>query len=151
MSLLLFTAGRSKLSEPIEEAHYDIGEQFHIQFVWRIPNDDYLRAIFSAEVLMLDEVSYKYVVRLVNFVAGRQEDSSGNMRPAEDVSRELWAKVIDLTGQKIAVAYEADDGRALWLRFETLTGEHNFFQRLNELPEYFRDKIPEEVQNRLLD
>jgi hypothetical protein len=42
--------------------------------------------------------------------------------------------VNSLSGNKISLAYEADDGRPLWLRLETLTGEHNFFHRLNELP-----------------
>jgi hypothetical protein len=95
---------------------------------------------------MLDELSHKYVVNLAEFVAGRQEDSRGDMRSPEEVSRDYWAKVINLTGHKIAVAYESDDGRPLWLRFETLTGEHNFFSRLNELPEYFKKRLPEDFE-----
>ncbi|MFN2190196.1 MAG: hypothetical protein ACK2T3_15645 [Candidatus Promineifilaceae bacterium] len=134
------------MSETIPEAQFAVGDYFHLQFVWRIPNQDYLRAIFRAEVLMLDELSHKYVVNLAEFVAGRQEDSRGDMRSPEEVSRDYWAKVINLTGHKIAVAYESDDGRPLWLRFETLTGEHNFFSRLNELPEYFKKRLPEDFE-----
>ena len=92
----------------------------------------------------MDEVSEKYVVRLKEFLAGRQEDSEGNMRPVEEVSHDYWALVAGLAGRKIAIAYEVDDGRPLWLRLETLTGEHNFFQRLNELPEAFRNVVSEE-------
>ena len=126
------------------EAKYTAGDIFRLQFVWRIPAQDYLRAIFDAEVILLDEVSEKYVVRLKEFLAGRQEDSEGNMRPVEEVSHDYWALVAGLAGRKIAIAYEVDDGRPLWLRLETLTGEHNFFQRLNELPEAFRNVVSEE-------
>jgi hypothetical protein len=37
-----------------------------------------------------------------------------------------------LIGRKITIAYEADDSRALYLRLETLTGEHNFFTRYED-------------------
>lgn len=116
------------------EANYDIGESFKVHFVWRIPNGDFLRAIFLAEVQKLDSDSDKYVVLLRDFLAGRQEDSQGEMRPAEEVDRQQWQRVVKLAGRRISVAYEADDGRPLWLRLETLTGEHNFFSRLNEIP-----------------
>lgn len=116
------------------EANYEIGQSFSIQFVWRIPNGDYLRAVFWAEVLKLDDESGKYVVLLKEFQAGRQEDSQGEGRSLDEVDRERWAMVAQLAGRRISVAYEADDGRPLWLRLETLTGEHNFFSRLNEIP-----------------
>ena len=125
-------------------ANYAVGNTFHIQFVWRIPSEDYLRAIFSAEVLTLDDLSNKYVVLLVEFMAGRQESSKGEMRAVDEVARDYWSLVAGLGGRKIAVAYEADDGRALWLRLETLTGEHNFFSRLNELPENFKKLVTED-------
>ena len=116
------------------DANLDVGETFNIHFVWRNPDGDFLRALFRAEVLKLDPESGKYVVMLQEFLAGRQEDSEGVMRPLEQVDKEHWAMVSGLAGRKIAVAYEADDGRPLWLRLETLTGEHNFFTRLNEIP-----------------
>jgi hypothetical protein len=124
-------------------ANFDIGESFKVQFVWRLPDNDYIRAIFEAEVLHKDHVSGKYVVRLVKFEAGRQEDSRGDLRPVEEAAREYWAMVDQLVGRKISVAFEADDSRPLWLRLETLTGEHNFFRRLNELPpEFPSGKLP---------
>lgn len=116
------------------DANYDVGQSFTVQFVWRIPEGDFLRAIFQAEVLKLDSVSGKYVVSLDSFVAGRQETPEGGMRPLEDVAEPYWAEVAALVGRRISLAYEADDGRPLWLRLETLTGEHNFFSRLNEIP-----------------
>lgn len=116
------------------DANYDVGQSFDVQFVWRVPDGDYLRAIFRAEVLKLDSVSGKYIVSLDKFLAGRQETPDGEMRPQEEVAKQYWAQVASLVGRKISLAYEADDGRPLWLRLETLTGEHNFFRRLNELP-----------------
>lgn len=120
-------------------ANYQVGEIFRVQFVWRIPEGDFLRAIFTAKVLLQDNVSDKYVVQLVEFVSGRQEAPDGSTRPIEDVAREYWALVNQLEGRKISLAFEADDGRPLWLRLETLTGEHNFFRRLSELPPKFQD------------
>ncbi len=121
------------------EANYDLGKPFSVQFVWRIPNRDFLRALFVAEVIHQDLVSEKYVVRLNEFLAGRQEDNEGNMRSAEELARDYWYLVDKLTGRKISLAFEVDDGRPLWLRLETLTGEHNFFTRLNELPSALSD------------
>jgi hypothetical protein len=40
--------------------------------------------------------------------------------------------VADLVGRKITVAYEVDDGRALYMRLATLTGEHNYFTRYED-------------------
>ena len=116
------------------EANYQVGQTFNVQFVWRAPEGDFLRAIFRAEVLKLDPESGKYVVLLDEFLGGRQEDPHGEMRPIDQVDKERWAMVARLAGRRISLAYEADDGRPLWLRLETLTGEHNFFSRLNEIP-----------------
>ena len=116
------------------EAQYSVGEFFRTQFVWRVPSGDFLRAIFEVEVIYLDQVSDKYVVRLKEFLAGRQETSEGEILSIEETSKDYWALVNALTGNKISLAFEVDDGRPLWLRYETLTGDHDFFRRLNELP-----------------
>jgi hypothetical protein len=131
------------------EANFGVGETFSVQFVWRIPGGDFLRALFDVEVLHRDLVSDKYVVRLHEFRAARQEDRDGNMRSVEEAASEYWYLVDQLAGRKISLAFEVDDGRPLWLRLETLTGEHNFFTRLNELPPAlgdwgFDDQIEEE-------
>lgn len=128
------------------EAQFAVGDSFLIQFVWKIPEGDFLRAIFEVEVLHLDPISDKYVLRLTKFVAGRQENSQGEMRPKSRLAVDYWTLVNDLTGQKISLAFEADDGRPLWLRLETLTGEHNFFRRLSELPAKF-SQWNGEIQN----
>ena len=133
----------------MSEVAYTVGDIFPLQFVWRIPSEDYLRAIFNAEVLLLDELSEKYVVLLREFAAGRQESSQGEMRSLEEVAHGYWSLVAGLAGKKIAISYEAGDGRALWLRLETLTGEHNYFQRLNELPEAFKELLTEDQWNAL--
>lgn len=126
------------------EARYQVGETFQLQFVWRIPDADILRAIFEVKILHRDAISMKYVVLLTTFKAGRQENGKGVMRSIDEVTRDYWAMVAGLAGNRISVAYEADDGRPLWLRFETLTGEHNFFTRLDELPQYIDPRKREE-------
>ncbi|MCA9977439.1 MAG: hypothetical protein KC413_16890 [Anaerolineales bacterium] len=110
-------------------ANYNIGETFAAQFAWRLPDGDYLRAVFEAEILDLVPPAEKYVVRLNKLIAGRQEDENGRLRPTETFTKEYWALVGKLIGRKITVAYEIDDGRALHMRLETLTGEHNYFYR----------------------
>ncbi len=113
------------------EKVYEVGESFLVQFVWQIPEGDYLRAVFSAEVMGHETGSDKYVARLMAFVAGRQETAEGEMRPGEELSRTYWSLVDDLVGRKVLLAYEAADGRSLLLRLATLTGEHDFFSRFD--------------------
>ena len=115
----------------MSEARYQIGDTFGVQFVWRIPDGDFLRAIFEVEVLYRDQASGKYVLQLGEFAAARQESADGSTQRMEDLSREYWTLVAGLVGRKISLAFEADDGRPLWLRLETLTGEHDFFTRLD--------------------
>ena len=128
-------------------ANYDAGDSFKAQFVWRIPEGDFLRAIFLADVLKLDAESGKYVVLLREFLAGRQENADGEMRPVEDVDKAYWGLVSNLAGRRISLAYEADDGRPLWLRLETLTGEHNFFSRLNEIPPQLAEILAKRMES----
>ena len=114
------------------EANYQVDDKFRVQFVWKIPEGDFLRAIFRVEVLLLDGLSEKYVLRLTEFMAGRQESSVVVFRPVEETSTSYWQLVAELVGKRISLSYEADDGRPLWLRLETLTGEHSFFSRLDD-------------------
>ncbi|MFN2142989.1 MAG: hypothetical protein ACK2U5_21065 [Candidatus Promineifilaceae bacterium] len=113
-------------------AHYIVGEDFPLQFAWRLPEGDYIRAVFRAHILDTVPEADKYIVRLLELQAGRQEDEDGQLRPREQFSREYWSMVGDLVGRKITIAYEADDGRALHMRLATLTGEHNFFSRYED-------------------
>lgn len=113
-------------------AQFKIGESFPLQFAWHLPQGDYIRAVFQAEVLDLVPEADKYIVLLRSLEAGRQEDENGRLRPTEQYSTEYWALVGGLVGRKITVAYEADDSRALHLRLATLTGEHNFFTRYED-------------------
>lgn len=110
-------------------AAHGVGDRFPIQFAWRLPEGDYLRAVFEAEVLRLVEPADKYVVRLSRLVAGREETAEGEMKAQEAFSADYWGLVGRLVGRVITVAYEAEDGRALHMRLETLTGEHDFFFR----------------------
>jgi len=113
-------------------AHNDIGDRFPLQFAWRLPQGDYLRAVFLADVLDLVPEADKYIVRLVKLEAGRQEDEHGAPRSSDQFSKEYWSLAADLVGRKITIAYEADNGRALHMRLATLTGEHNFFTRYED-------------------
>lgn len=110
-------------------ARYDAGDNFPVQFVWKLPDGDYIRAVFQVTVLALIPAADKYMVRLDKLIAGRQETPSGDPRPKEELSTAYWAMVGRLPGRKITIAYEADDGRSLHLRLATLTGEHDFFFR----------------------
>lgn len=111
------------------EANKRIGEFFAVQFAWKLPNGDYIRAVFRAEVLDLVPEADKYIVRLHELVAGRQEDGGGVLRPQATFSKDYWELVGRLVGRRITVAYEADDSHAIYMRLATLTGEHDFFYR----------------------
>ena len=113
-------------------APYRIGDSFSIQFVWHLPNGDYVRAVFTADVLAIDKVAEKYTIFLRELIAGRQESAAGQMRPTAALTREYWELVGRLQGRRIIIAFEGADGRPLHLRLETLTGEHNFFFRFEE-------------------
>lgn len=114
------------------EAHYEPGQSFTLQFAWRLPEGEYLRALFRADVLELVPGADKYVVRLGQFLAGREDDAEGNVKPLESLEGEYWDLVRGLSGRTITIAYEADDGHPLYLRLATLTGEHNFFSRYED-------------------
>lgn len=111
---------------------YQKGDSFPAQFVWRLPDGDYIRAVFTVEVLAIVSAADKYIVRLKELVAGRQESAGGEVRPVADLTREYWTLVGRLQGRRITIAFEAADGRPLHLRLETLTGEHNFFFRFDD-------------------
>lgn len=113
-------------------ATYEPGQTFQVQFVWELPEGDFIRAIFEAEVLELDSRLDRYVVRLRELKAGRQESPSGEMRSKEALSKEYWHLVGQVIGKRVHLAFEADDGRPLRLRLETLTQEHPFFTKLDD-------------------
>lgn len=115
--------------------NYSPGEQFPVQFVWQIPDGDFIRAIFEAEVLELDFRLDRYLLRLKELKAGRQELPTGEMRGKEELSRDFWAMVGDLLGRRVYLAFEVDDGRPIRLRLDTLTLEHSFFTRLDDRPD----------------
>jgi len=74
----------------------------------------------------------KYVVRLSELIAGREDDSGGVPKAPGALTRTYWDLVGNLVGRRITLAYEADDGRALYMRLATLTGEHNYFTRYED-------------------
>jgi hypothetical protein len=114
------------------EANHQPGEAFIVQFVWQIPDGDFIRALFVAEVLARDERLDRYRLRLREWKAGRQETPAGAPRPAEEAAKDYWAMVQRLTGRQIYLAYEVEDGWPIRLRLDTLTGEHTFFSRLDD-------------------
>ncbi len=131
----------------IPTAQHTVGDTFSIQFAWRLPNDNYLRAIFEAEVLELATTADKYIVRLNKLIAGRQETKDGDMRSIEEHSQEYWGMVSKLISNKVQIAYEVQDGRAVHMRLATLTGEHNFFSRYEKLEEV-SEKVKKLLQNK---
>jgi hypothetical protein len=112
--------------------HYQKGDSFPVQFVWRLPDGDTIRALFTVEVLALVPAADKYIVRLQELTAGRQESADGVTRPVADLTREYWQLVGRLQDRRITIAFEAVDGRPLHLRLATLTGEHDFFFRFDK-------------------
>jgi len=116
----------------IPTAHFEVEDSFPLQFAWRLPQGDYIRAVFQADILDLVPQADKYVVRLHKLLAARQEDKDGQLRPQEQFSQEYWRLVTSLVGRKLTIAYEADDSRAIHMRLATLTGEHNFFTRYED-------------------
>ena len=111
------------------QANHQIGEVFQVQFVWQLPDTDYLRAVFQATIVGVDEKTDRYVVTLDDFLGGRQESAAGEMRPREAVNPTYWQLVLELIGRKINLAYEVDNGQAIHLRLPTLTREHKFFRK----------------------
>jgi hypothetical protein len=114
------------------DAHFQPGQSFALQFAWRLPEGDYIRAIYQADVLELAPAADKYIVRLSKLLAGREDDAEGAVKPLETLAGPYWDLARGLVGRKITIAYEADDGRPLYLRLATLTGEHNFFTRYED-------------------
>lgn len=107
----------------------NLGDQYEVQFVWQLPTGDYLRTVFSAEVLKIEEAQMRYIALLRAWVAGRQETPEGIPRPVEEWDRALWQTVLSFVGHKVKLSYESATGRPLYLRYDTLTGEHDFFYR----------------------
>lgn len=114
------------------EAQYQPGQSFKLQFAWRLPEGDYLRALFQADVIDTVPGADKYVVRLSRFLAGREDEADGQVRELAALEGEYWDSVRALAGRTITIAYEADDGHPIYLRLATLTGEHNFFTRYED-------------------
>ncbi|MCL4264578.1 MAG: hypothetical protein KJ069_15245 [Anaerolineae bacterium] len=121
----------SPISFFMAESNRQVGDTFLVQFVWRLPEGDIIRALFRAEVLSVIDAAEKYMVRLLELVAGSQESSTGEGREKEDFAKPYWALVVRLVGKRVTVAWEVADGRALTMRLATLTGEHDFFRRYN--------------------
>jgi hypothetical protein len=114
------------------DARYQPGQSFALQFAWRLPDGEYLRAVFQADVLELVPGADKYVIHLSRLLAGREDDAAGQVKPLDALEGEYWELARGLVGRTITIAYEADDGRPLYLRLTTLTGEHNFFSRYED-------------------
>lgn len=108
---------------------HQIGHHFPIQFVWELPNGDFLRAIFETTVIDHHHDTARYLLTLDKFAAGRQEAPNGQMRPREAIDPHHWQLVHNLVGRKIDLAYETDDNRPIRLKLNTLTLEHKFFTR----------------------
>lgn len=122
------------------EARYNVGDSFPIHFVWQLPDGDFVRAVYRAEVLAHDLSLDRYLLRLAEMLAGRQETPQGEMRPKEAMALPYWKMVAALIGKRVYLAFEVDDGRPIRLRLDTLTQEHRFFTRLDDQP------LPEEEE-----
>jgi hypothetical protein len=123
----------------MNQAKHQVGDFIVIQFVWTLPDGDFVRALFKAEVLAIIETAEKYMVRLTELLVGSQENSQGEGRDKEEFSKVYWRQVVNLIGNRITIAWEAEDGRPLHMRLVTLTGEHDFFSRYNRNQDQISD------------
>ncbi|MEM8863123.1 MAG: hypothetical protein AAGD96_32840, partial [Chloroflexota bacterium] len=112
-----------------------IGDSFQIHFVWRLPNQNFLHALFRAKILDIDANVDRYLISLPELLAKKEENESGTPLPEENHTADYWAMVYHLVGRKAHVAFEADDGRPLYLRLPTLTLEHKYFTRYSDKEE----------------
>ena len=113
-------------------ANYEPGESFSLHFVWQLPDGDFVRAVLRAEVLAHDLSLDRYLLRLAELLAGRQESPTGEWRPREGWALPYWQMVTALINKKVYLAFEVDDGRPIRLRLDTLTQENRFFTRLDD-------------------
>ena len=104
------------------------GEQFQLQFVWRLPNDDYVRALFQARIREIQYHEERYLVELEGLIGGMQEAADGSVRPKNDMDKERWARIVALSGRTVQVAYEAAK-QPLYMKLATLDTPHTFFTR----------------------
>jgi hypothetical protein len=117
------------------EQTIQIGETFPAHFVWQLPDGDYVRAVFEAEVLSVVDGAMKYLVRLRRYVAGRQESAENVVRTEAELATDYWTLVFGLIGHRCTLAWELSDGSPVYMRLATLTGEHDFFHRYDQPPE----------------
>ena len=115
----------------MEQTH-NVDELIDVQYVWELPDRDYLRAVFKAKITAVDPSMMRYEVKLMDLIAGRQEAPNGQPRPKEELSREYWTKVWSFVEAEVHVAYEVADGQPIRMRLATLTGEHKHFSRWKE-------------------
>lgn len=111
------------------QANRSIGETIRLHFVWKIPNGHFVRALFDANILDIDLELDRYLVKLTKLVAKREETETGAGLSEENHTADYWQLVYNLTGRMAHIAFEADDGRPLFLRLPTLTLDHKFFTR----------------------
>lgn len=107
---------------------YQVGDDFMVQFVWHLPNGDFLRALFQVHLLSIDWSKERHTLQINQWVGGRQESRPGEL--SAQLSKEYWALAKGLVGKKFMLPFEAEDGQPVRLKLSTLTGEHNYFNRL---------------------
>ncbi|MEM7798484.1 MAG: hypothetical protein AAF633_04765 [Chloroflexota bacterium] len=111
------------------QANHKIGDTFKLQFVWQLPHKGFARAVFNAKVEAFDHFQERYIVFLERLLAKREEDADGTMLDVQQWAQGYWELIAGLEGRRVAVGYEAQDGRPLRLRLATLTLEHGFFTK----------------------
>lgn len=107
----------------------DIGDSYRVQLVWKLPDYDFIRAVYDVTVLEIDRFEERYLVNIDSMYGGVQEAPDGKARPQAEMTLPLWKNAVGFVGQAIRLPYESTDGRPLHLKFTTLTGEHSFFTR----------------------
>lgn len=109
----------------------EIGDSYQVQLVWKLPDFDFMRAVYQVTVCEIDRFEERYLVKIDGLAGGVQEAPDGSPRPPEEMTKQLWRHVVDFVGNYIRLPYESTDGRPLHLKFATLSGQHSFFTRHN--------------------
>lgn len=97
------------------------GAIFEVTMSWKLLADIRLWAVFTLEVLEVQPTMMRLSTRIKNLVSLRSSV------PPEDIEPEWIERVRALEGRYILVPYEAATGTPLYLRLQTLTGEHGYF------------------------
>ena len=76
-----------------------VGDTFKVHFVWKLPEDEYARALFEAEIIEVQPREDRYLVILREMIGGRQELPDGTLRTREEMPTRYWRRIVGFIGR----------------------------------------------------